>query len=179
MIINKYFSSLRASHATMSKNFKKIFYLNLKHKFKKLPVLHRHVLMCCACSFLQSGALVCLANLGGLCLHSGGSRRPGVPSLTETHTPGERCLSRPPDCQELLLYITEHLQGGTTLLPQQIYLQSTNCLCSCLYHCKTMNASGSRTDPCETPEVTSCQSEKMRKFSFAFPKLFHLSSQQC
>ena len=38
--------------------------------------------MCCACSFLQSGGLVCLATLGGSCLHSGGSWRLGVPSLT-------------------------------------------------------------------------------------------------
>ena len=52
-----------------------------KLKMKKPPVLHRHILMCCAYSFLQSGGLVCLATPGGLCLHSGGSRRPGVPSL--------------------------------------------------------------------------------------------------
>ena len=65
----------------MSKNFKKIVYLNLKHKFKKTLVLHRYILMCCTCSFRQSGGLVCLATLGGSCLHSGGSRRPGVPSL--------------------------------------------------------------------------------------------------
>ena len=30
---------------------------------------------------LHSRGLVCLANLGGLCLHSGGLWRPGVPSL--------------------------------------------------------------------------------------------------
>ena len=30
---------------------------------------------------LHSGGLVCLTNLGGSCLHSGGSWRPGVPSL--------------------------------------------------------------------------------------------------
>ena len=55
--------------------FQKKLFLNLKHKFKNLL----HILMCCSCSFLQSGG--CLATLGGSCLHSGGSRRPGVPSL--------------------------------------------------------------------------------------------------
>ena len=34
------------------------------------------------CSILQSGGLVCLASLGGSCLHRGGSWCPGVPSLT-------------------------------------------------------------------------------------------------
>ena len=34
---------------------------------------------------LHSGGSVCLANLGGSCLHSGGSWRPGDPSLL-THT---------------------------------------------------------------------------------------------
>ena len=38
--------------------------------------------MCCACSFLQSGGLVCLATLAGSCLPSGGSWRPGIPSLS-------------------------------------------------------------------------------------------------
>ena len=51
--------------ATTNFFVKKLFYLNLKHKFKKHPVLHRHILMYCACSFQ----------------HSGGSWRPRVPSL--------------------------------------------------------------------------------------------------
>ena len=36
---------------------------------------------------LYSGGSVCLANLGGLCLHSGGSWRPGVSSLPWLHYP--------------------------------------------------------------------------------------------
>ena len=63
------------------------FYLNLKHKFKKPPLLDRHILMYCACSFLLSGGLVCLANLGGLCLHSEGSWRPGVPAPSSEMRP--------------------------------------------------------------------------------------------
>ena len=56
-------------------------YLNLKHKFKKTSCITKAYLMCCACSFLQSGGLVCLATLRGSCLHSGGSWHPRVPSL--------------------------------------------------------------------------------------------------
>ena len=37
--------------------------------------------MYCACSLLHTWGSVCLANLGGLCLHSGDSWRLGVPSL--------------------------------------------------------------------------------------------------
>ena len=59
----------------------KSFFFNLKHKFKKPPVLHRQILMFCACSFLHSGGAVCLENLRGLCLHSGGSWCPAVSSL--------------------------------------------------------------------------------------------------
>ena len=70
----------------MSKNFKKNILFKLKAQ--KPPVLHRHILMCCACSFLQSGGLVCLATLGGSCLHSGSAHgRPGVPSLVHPFLP--------------------------------------------------------------------------------------------
>ena len=62
---------------------KKIFYLNLKHKFKKPPVIHRHILMYCACLLLNSGGSVWLTNPGGSCMHSGGSWCPRVPSLAK------------------------------------------------------------------------------------------------
>ena len=57
-------------HAAMSKNFLKIFYLTLNTSLNKPPVLHRHILMYCLWSILQSG---------GSCLHSGGSWRAGFP----------------------------------------------------------------------------------------------------
>ena len=41
----------------------------------KPPVLHRHMLMSCAFSLMHSWGSVCLANLGGSCLHSRGSWR--------------------------------------------------------------------------------------------------------
>ena len=65
----------------LSLKISKNYSFKLKTQVKKPPVLHKHILMCCACSLLQSGGLVCLATLGGSCLHSGGSWRPGVPSL--------------------------------------------------------------------------------------------------
>ena len=48
--------------------------INLNTSLKTPPVLHR---LYFACSFLRGGGLVCLANLGGSCLHSGGSWRAG------------------------------------------------------------------------------------------------------
>ena len=82
MIIDEYFSSLRNLSCHCVEKFEKnLLFLNFKHKFKKPPVFHRHIMMYCACSLLLSGGSVCLANLGGSCLHSGGSWRPGVPSL--------------------------------------------------------------------------------------------------
>ena len=82
MIIDKYFSSAR----NLSCHYveKKTVLFKLKTQFKKKPpVLHRQILMFCACSFLHSGGSVCLANMEGSCLHNGGSWRPGVPSLVE------------------------------------------------------------------------------------------------
>ena len=64
--------------ALCRKIFKIIFYLNLKHKFKNLLY---YIFMYCICSLLHSYGSVCLAHLGGSCLHSGGSWRLGVPSL--------------------------------------------------------------------------------------------------
>ena len=39
----------------------------IKAPLKKPPVLHGHILMYCACSFLHSEGSVCLANMGGSC----------------------------------------------------------------------------------------------------------------
>ena len=69
----------------LRQKIKKALLFILKHKLKKSPVLHRHISMYCACSFLHSRGSVCLANLGASCLHNGGSWRPGVPSLVKLH----------------------------------------------------------------------------------------------
>ena len=69
MIIDKYFSFLRNLSCHYVEKFEKIFYLNLIHNVLQPHVLYRHILLHCACSFLRSGGLVCLANLGGsVCL---------------------------------------------------------------------------------------------------------------
>ena len=59
----KYFSSLRNLSCHYVEKFVKHFYLDLKHKFKKKPpVLHRHILMYCASSFLR----FCIAEAHGV-----------------------------------------------------------------------------------------------------------------
>ena len=88
IIIDKYFSSIVEKFVK-----KKIFFKNLKHKFNKTSCITRYILIYCACSLQHSRGSVCLANLGGSCLHSEGSRHPGVSSLTVQCTyKYSRCL---------------------------------------------------------------------------------------
>ena len=59
----------------------KVFYLNLKHKFKKPPVLHRHILHIVHASFLHSRGSVCLAIMGKLVSAYGRLMASGGPLL--------------------------------------------------------------------------------------------------
>ena len=85
MIIDKYLSSLINLSCHYVVKYEKIFYLNLKHKFKKTSCITQAHLIFSACSFLHSEGLVrlSLTNLGGSCLHRGGSWRLGAPSLVK------------------------------------------------------------------------------------------------
>ena len=67
-----------------------IFYSNLKNKYKKPScITQAHFGVLYILKFLHSEGLVCLANLEGSCLHSGGSGRPGAPSLEREMYPPE------------------------------------------------------------------------------------------
>ena len=82
MKIDKYFSSLRNLLCHYVEKLKKSFFKPKKHKFKKPPVLHRRILMHAHAHFCKAEVRsLCVANLGGSFLHSGGSWRPRVPFL--------------------------------------------------------------------------------------------------